>query len=122
METSIKYDQEQGICIVRVIGTITDRDDVREFFGPAKPILEEHDSRKILFDIRDAEIVSSTVETFYTASEPHTWGWRREYLAAVVYNKITEDARFLETVGLNRGIQIKIFDDIDKAFAWLSPD
>ena len=120
MKTSVIYDDAHGICIVRVIGTITDSDDVRILFSPAKPILEEHGSTKVLFDIHEAKIVSTTLETFYTAAEPETWGWKRNYKAAVVYSEITEDAKFLETVGVNRGILMKIFDNIDEAKSWLS--
>ena len=120
MEASVTYDEDRAICCVRVIGTIADRNDVRSFFGPAQPVLEEQGSTRILFDIRDAEIAASTIETFKTAADPQSWGWKREYKAAVVYSEITEDDLFLETVGVNRGIQIKIFDDIDEAISWLS--
>ena len=120
MEASVAYDEDRAICCVRVIGTVVDRTDVRSFFGPAQPVLEEQGSSRILFDIRDAEIATSTIETFYTAADPESWGWKRDYKATVVYSEITEDALFLETVGVNRGIQIKVFDDIDEAISWLS--
>jgi hypothetical protein len=120
MDISVAYDNERSLCLVRVVGKITDRDDVRTFFGPARPILEEQGSTKVLFDIRDAEILADTIETFYAAADPQSWGWKREYAAAVVYAEITENARFLETVGLNRGIQIKVFEKLEEAKDWLS--
>jgi hypothetical protein len=60
------------------------------------------------------------METFETAADPESWGWKRDYKAAVVYSEVTEDERFLESVGVNRGILIKVFDDIDEAISWLS--
>jgi len=120
MEASVTYDEDRAICCVRVIGTITDRSDVHSFFGPAQPILKEQGSTRVLFDLRDAEIAASTMETFFTAADPEVWGWKRHYKAAVVYSETTKYERFLETVGVNRGIRIKIFDDIDEAISWLS--
>ena len=120
MDISVTYDTKREICIVRSVGSITDRDDVRSLFEPVVPLLEKHSGRKVLFDHRNAVIDASIVETFYTAAEPAAWGWKRKYLAAVLYNEITENERFLETVGQNRGIQIKIFDDYDEAVSWLS--
>ena len=73
-----------------------------------------------MFDIRDAEIAASLIETFETAADPQSWGWKSDYKGAVVYSEITKDELFLETVAVNRGIQIKIFDDIDEAISWLS--
>jgi hypothetical protein len=103
-----------------VIGTIADRTDAHRLFGPAQPVLEEQRSTRVLFDLREAEIAASTMETFHTAAFPESWGWKRIYKAAVIYSEVTEDERFLETVGVNRGIRIKVFSDMDEAISWLS--
>jgi hypothetical protein len=122
MEVTVTYHEDRAICSVRIVGTITNRDDVRCFFGQALPILEEHGGTRVLFDLRNAEIAAGTMETYYTAADPGAWGWKRHYKAAVVYSNITERERFLETVGVNRGILIHIFDDIDEAFSWLAEE
>lgn len=119
MKASVSYDDDRAICLVRVGGTISDRDDVRSFFEPARPLLEKRGGKRVLFDMREAEIAAGTLETFDTAAQPESWGWDKSYMAAVVYSEITENARFLETVGVNRGIMIKVFDDVDEATAWL---
>ena len=40
--------------------------------------------------------------------------------AILVSDMVREDLRYLETVTRNRGMQLRIFDSRDEAFAWLS--
>jgi hypothetical protein len=120
MDVSIEYDKEKSICYVRVVGKITNRDDVRYFYGKTQPTMRQHSCSRVLFDIRDAEIVAGTMDIYLTAANPEDWGWVRSNKAAIVYSNITPDHCFLENVAVNRGYYIKIFDNVDKALLWLS--
>ena len=59
---------------------------------------------------------------FFTGLRPEREGFERDYLIALVYSEILEDHKFMEDVLVNRGYQVRIFDDINKAFKWLNQD
>lgn len=62
-----------------------------------------------------------TVSAYALAAHPESFGWDRSIKAAVVHRhkERLQDSLFAETVGVNRGYDVKVFGDEEKALAWL---
>lgn len=83
---------------------------------------EEYKCRHFLFDLTNAVVVASTMETFDAGSEaPKMESTIRLFRLAIVYSKLTENERFFENVAVNRGYQLRVFDNMDRAIEWLRP-
>lgn len=62
-----------------------------------------------------------TMAAFDIAHAPDSFGWSREFQLALV--DLNEESRkdnlFTETIAVNRGFRVKVFDNEDDARAWL---
>jgi len=79
-------------------------------------------AKHILIDIRNA-IVHASVMEIYQFAESSLKMFPLGFRYAVVYSEKTmseDDAKFGETVALNRGGQVQVFRDISKAKKWLA--
>jgi hypothetical protein len=121
MEHSIEIDDGLGICLIRASGTIRRSQDSLILLRAAGDAANEHGVRRILFDLREAQIIGTTLGAYETVVEPEKYGVSRRFRIAVVYSVITEDERFMENVGFNRGAAaFRVFDDIDEAREWVA--
>ena len=90
-----------------------------------KEILEsciKNQYSKILIDTREfSERISNTMKIFDLASQelPDIIQKKIKKVAIVDLDGFEEDKRFFETVALNRGHNVKIFADLNKAQEWL---
>jgi hypothetical protein len=78
---------------------------------------KELNCRKLLADISKMTGKVSTMDRF----EFGVYGsclYQDGYMIAVVYSE-EEINRFAETVSVNRGVNARVFSDIDKALEWL---
>lgn len=79
----------------------------------------------LLIDIREMTGGLDTIETFEVAGHgiPSQTNARRLIRSAILdHPENLERIRFFETVAINRGFVVKIFDDEEKAVRWLSVD
>ena len=62
-----------------------------------------------------------TLEAYEVAGHPEEFGWSRDYKLALV--DLDEESRrdniFAENVAVNRGFQVKVFDNEQEAEIWL---
>ena len=67
-----------------------------------------------------AEIIGGTMDTFKTGTVPvdpdHAHATQK---IALLYTKCTSSEKFLENVAVNRGFQLRVFDDLNAAHKWL---
>ena len=121
MEHSIEINDSSGICLIHASGTIRRPQDSLILLRAAGEAAKEHGVRRILFDLREAEIIGSTVGAYETVVDPEKYGVSRYLRIAVVYSVITNEERFMENVGFNRGAaSFRVFDDIDAAREWIA--
>ena len=122
MEYTPEFDSANSICRVCVGGTIHGSKDADELKQFARDFFTEHGCRHFLFDMKQADIVIGTIEAFYTGSPQGEMAQSlRPFKVAAVVQEITEDLSFFENVAINRGFNVHVFDDIDKAIEWLKP-
>ena len=91
---------------------------------------EEHKLAKVLFDGRGISGDPTTIQRFcyaeYVAHETTRFGRRSTVgmprFAYVLEAPVLDAQRFGETVALNRGMDVKTFDDVGEARRWLRLD
>lgn len=76
----------------------------------------------VLCDERNLEYRLSTFDTYQSAEFMAAQIPRLAKAAVVCNEKFINDAKFWETVAVNRGLVVRVFKDIDSARLWLSEE
>lgn len=76
-------------------------------------------SKKILCDERELEYSISVADTYKLAEAASKYAVNVLKIAIVCDAKNLVDGKFYETVALNRGLLVRVTDDIDEAINWL---
>jgi hypothetical protein len=121
LELSIKYNKEKNILIIPVIGDYKRRDeDVSEIQRVIIEACSKYGCRKVVIDFTQAKLTGSVMSIFKTGNPPEKVSNElRKIRFAHVYLKISEDEQFFENVAVNRGFNIRVFDEFKKAIEWL---
>ena len=122
MKFSVEHNDSDGICIVSVHGEHKRPADTILLQNLAQDIRHEKGCVKFIYDMREASITGTISDTFKTGLRPGKEGFERDFRIALVYSEILEDHKFMEDVLVNRGYQVRTFNDIDKAIIWLKPE
>ncbi len=120
MEYTTEYDEISKICTVLVTGTHKRPEDAITLQQFARSFGEEHGCKRFLFDMRKAEIIGGTGEAFETGTVPDDKNYKQiEQKISLVYSENLADHKFMENVAVNRGYQLRVFEQIGKAIEWL---
>ncbi|QDU26048.1 hypothetical protein ETAA8_11200 [Anatilimnocola aggregata] len=89
----------------------------------------EHDQHHVLIDARQVpERSLSVIDLYELGSGLQRYGFDSSHRVAIVYlpqpDRIDtgERAKFLELVAVNRGTNLRVFDKVEDAWAWLSEE
>ena len=105
---------------IQVTGELHSPRDAVELQHAAVALYARHGCRLVLIDVTQAQVVSGTLPALEAANQKGAFGRQLHLLrVALLYPQITEHERFFETISINRGLTIKIFDTRDAARAWL---
>ena len=118
INVSTKFDQD----ILRVVAQGKDENlnDVKEYGLNVINQAISFGCRKILCDERELEYNLSTIDAFESAKFISENAPKVAKVALVCNPKYLPDAKFWETVSLNRGLTIKVFTKIEEAEDWLN--
>ncbi|MBC7900612.1 MAG: hypothetical protein H7070_11240 [Saprospiraceae bacterium] len=103
-------------------------DEAKRTFLKIIEAIEEHESEKVLIDGREVVGNPSIVERFYYgefAADTVTRSTQRvgygagPQFAYALHEPVLDPLRLGETVAVNRGMNIKVFDNLDEAANWL---
>lgn len=123
MKYNIKYNEETAICTIEVSGKVRRPDDSMRLMSVVFKIKDEKGASRFLFDMRKATIISSTITTFETGIAPQARGIIQEDISvALVYSGDITEHKFMETVLINRGYNIRVTDSMEEALKWLIPE
>ena len=122
MQYTIEHDEAAGLCIVQVSDSHKRPADSRVLQEVARHVRSERGSTRFLYDMRQVSVTGRTMNIFSVATTALEQGIKRDCRVALVYSECTTDHLFLETVAVNRGYCLRVFDDIAEAFAWLTRD
>jgi hypothetical protein len=116
MPDKIQVDEDRGIIEVESFGEVS-KADIAQSISNVRQILIEKGINKILVDARKQETMPSTMGIFNLFST-----FPREFrlaLLAAQSQETEEDLSFAETVGMNRGVRLRIFYEKAQALRWL---
>lgn len=125
MAYTVTYNPGLGVIETTAQGKLTLREAKEIIFEIAKTAREQN-CFLCLSDYREATMDMSTLQIHeipdVLASIVSSLGLRPgQFKRAIIVEKSFEDFYFFETVTLNAGQNIKLFQDIDEAKNWLLP-
>jgi hypothetical protein len=120
MNVEVEYLDDHDMVRITWHGPFSGPRDAPGMMGRARPVLEKHSCTRILFDLRDTQIVDSTVDTYDTGDRATELGFDRTFKAAILFLQDERKHAFVETVMVNRGYKIRAFRDESEAIGWLT--
>lgn len=119
MSFAVKYDKNTDCILVTVNGNF-DLSILPLLATEVKQLIHDSSCIHILTDFRHAELTDSPTNTYKMPDSALNSGICRSIKRALVVKKIEQNFRFLETVFVNRGNVVKLFDNMDEAGEWLN--
>lgn len=118
MPYSVTYDKKTDCIFVSVEGELTLSlfDSMAE---EAARCLNEYGCRRILNDLRNARPTKSVLDIYTMPERALNLGVVRTVKRALVVGRTFSEFRFLETVFINQGNIVRLFNSIDEAKQWL---
>jgi ethanolamine utilization protein EutP (predicted NTPase) len=116
MPDRIEVNEDVGIIKVESYGVVS-KEDIANSITKIRQILNEKGINKILVDTTKQETMPSTYGIFDLFST-----FPREFRLALLTQQsqaTAEDISFVETVGVNHGVQVKIFHEEEQALQWM---
>ena len=119
MPEVVSVDEKNGVILVRSWGDIS-YDDLNSTREITFSLYEKTGINKILVDAREQKSMITIGESYDFGDDIGKDPRSRNMKWAIVPSKHTrEGTRFLETTSRNRGLNVKIHDDIESALKWL---
>ena len=118
MKYELSYDQERDLIVGRVQGKINPAL-VKAMASKFGELIASSGCLKLLNDLRGAHITRSTFDIYSMPRIVDKQGVPIGCRRALLISEPLEDFKFLETVSLNVGQQVRIFNDPKAALEWL---
>ena len=122
---SLEIHPESDILNVAAAGKFSLSEAKRTFLEMLEAAAE-HQTRKVLIDGRKLTGKPEVIERFYygafaAQTVAHFRGGMLSYarFAYVLREPVLDPGRFGETVAVNRGMNVKVFDNLEEAVKWL---
>ena len=123
MEFTTELDRVKKILTVHVTGEYHRPHEGYEVQRYVINTYPDHGCRRVLLDLTQAVVFGGTMPTYRTGNpDPEVLQELRKFSFAAVYAEITDDERFFENVTTNRGLRVRVFDDLEKAIEWLEKE
>lgn len=129
MNLTFKVFAASNLLRVEVTGDFS-RSDALETIDPTLEVLIQHSLKKVLVDIRQVKGNPSTMDRYafsVSLAEKLNKACRvgadpRTRFGFVGNEPMVEKGRFGETVAVNRGLNLKVMENMDEALQWLGID
>jgi len=119
MPEEVSVDEKNGIILVRSWGNIS-YDDINSSRKTTFSLYEKTGINKILVDAREQKSMMTIGESYDFSDSIGKDPRSRRMKWAIVPSKYTrKGTRFLETASRNRGLNVRMHDDIESALKWL---
>jgi hypothetical protein len=128
MATIVKTSAESGLLRATIVGEFS-LPEAEQHFLEILAAAAIHERDKILLDGREVQGNIETIERFlfgeFTAHAVARYTQERSpprvpQFAYVIHEPILDPQRFGETVAVNRGMWVKVFDNLEEALRWLN--
>lgn len=119
MNYKLEFERRQRYLYVFVEVYNFNYQNLREYLARIAKVARSFPGRPVLVEKIEAKQLS-TVDAFHLVSELPSLGFNNLKVAIVDHSEANDDInRFVETVAINRGLNIKSFSKIDAAEEWL---
>lgn len=118
---TIEYaiEADGSLLHVKAWGEDDDLEDVMRYGQALLAAAVEHNCYKVLCDERALIYKITTFDIYQSAKRMAELVPNLAQVAIVFNPKFSADAKFWETVAVNRGLKVSFFKDMDEAEAWL---
>jgi hypothetical protein len=118
MDYVVKYDQENDIIIGSFSGDF-DIHALNQYSNEIVKLTKEHNCKKTLNDLRNANINLSITDIFFTIKKLKKNGLEHLWKRALIVSKKCKKLSFFEMISTNRGHKVGIFHSTTEAMDWL---
>jgi len=118
MGYELSYDAEKKIIRGRVLGELNPSL-VKNMAVDLEKLGRKHKCPRLLNDLREAVISKSLLDIYSMPRVVEQAGMQKSFRRAIVVNPPVNDYRFLETVSVNEGQEVRVFSDPEEALRWL---
>ncbi len=118
MSYSVRYESKSNCVYVSVEGELN----IALFKEMASEVgahLHKHNCRRVLNDLREAHLPDSAGDIYVMPKRAVNGGVALNIKRALVVKQMGGEYKFLETVFLNQGNMVKLFDNMVDAEQWL---
>ena len=125
MKYTTEFDKVNKIYIIRVKGKLHRPHDSIALQMIVRDYHYEKGYSRFLIDMRQAQIISGTTDTFSIGTIPVDTDQKMKatpHKVALVYPRTDADEIFLENVAVKKGYNLKVFTKIDKAIEWFKKE
>jgi len=118
MSFSVEYRKKTECIYVSIIGELN-LDLFQEMSAEVGLCIKKYKCNKILNDLRKAILTDSAGDVYFMPKQALGAGIVRSIRRALLVDGDFSEYRFLETVFVNQGNVVQLFNDIDDAKEWL---
>lgn len=118
MEMEFEYFADKGIVFCRTNGLYKSENGMTlliELFN----WMNTYESKKCLIDHSNTEVVLNTTTSYDRPHDFKKLGFSSTACGAIIFKELNKDCYFYEDVCQNRGWNVKVFDNYEKAMNWL---
>lgn len=118
MDWKIEYWADLEILYVQTSGVLNS-ENVNPMIAEVVEKMTRHRCKRQIVDHRKTEMDLSVLEYYQRPDINTQIGISRTWRIAMIFNEMTENTQFMETVFINRGFNFKQFFDLEEAKKWL---
>jgi hypothetical protein len=122
MAIQYSFRQEGDVLLATATGFDEAREDVIRYNNAVMEKAIESGNGKILCDERQLEYRLNVMDTFEAGQYVAAIARYVNRIAIVTHERNRADAEFWETVARNRGLQVRVFFNMEDARAWMGLD
>jgi hypothetical protein len=119
MPIDFHFSVKDKLLLVKASGKDDSLEDVMNYSKAVLSEAVESQCTRILCDERDLEYALSVADTYSLANTASELVPRVIKIAIVCNSKSLPDGKFYETVGVNRGLVVRVMGDLNEAWEWL---
>lgn len=118
MSYTINYDKATD-CILLVVTGELEISLIQKIAFDVSVTIKKHECSRVLNDLRNAKLTRDTLDIYQMPDKAMEAGVSHGCKRALVVGDRSSEFRFLETMFVNRGHNVKMFTGIDDARDWL---
>ena len=118
MAFTIKYDKDKDCILIKIQGELN-LSLLQQLASKVSVMIKQVGCNRVLNDLRKAKLEENAIDIYSMPEKARNSGVHMMCKRALVAGRRIHEFKFLETVFLNQGHQVKMFEEVDDAWDWL---